>query len=111
MAFNLQYKKSVAKDLARIGKTEARQLLDKIEKELSSHPDRYPVLQGPLAGLGKMRMGDYRVIYAIPDNDVLVLRIGNRRTVCRERHSNKTLRAIGACAPRPTRRRSPQRGH
>ena len=83
MAFNIQYKKSVAKDLARIGKTEARQLLDKIEKELSTHPDRYPVLQGPLAGLRKMRMGDYRVIYAILDNDVVILRIGNRREVYR----------------------------
>ena len=60
MAFNIQYKKSVAKDLARIGKAEARQLLDKIEKEFSSHADRYPVLQGPLAGLRKMRMGDYQ---------------------------------------------------
>lgn len=83
MAYNVQYKKSVAKDLARIGKTEARRLLDKIEKELASRPDRYPVLQGPLAGLRKMRMGDYRVIYALLDNDVLILRIGNRREVYR----------------------------
>ena len=83
MAYNIQYKKSVAKDLARIGKAEARQLLDKIEKELSSHPDRYPVLQGPLAGLRKMRMGNYRVVYAILDSDVMILRIGNRREIYR----------------------------
>ena len=81
MAYNIQYKKSVEKDLARIGKPEARRLLDKIEKELSSQPERYPMLQGPLAGLRKMRMGDYRVIYAILDNDVLILRVGNRREV------------------------------
>ncbi len=81
MAYNIQYKKSVEKDLARIGKSEAKQLLDKIEKELSSHPDRYPTLKGPFAGLRKMRMGDYRVIYALMDKDVLILRIGNRREV------------------------------
>lgn len=81
MVYNLQYKKSVGKDLARIGKPEARQLLDKIEKELSSHPDRYPRRQGPLAGLRKMRVGDYRVVYAMMDKDVLILRIGNRRAV------------------------------
>ena len=81
MAYNIQYKKSVEKDLARIGKPEARQLLDKIEKELSSHPERYPTLQEPLAGLRKMRMGDYRVIYAVLDKDVLILRIGNRREI------------------------------
>jgi len=81
LAYNIQYKKSVGKDLARVGKPEARRLLDKIEKDLSTHPDRYPTLQGPLAGLRKMRVGDYRVIYAILDKDVLILRIGNRRDI------------------------------
>lgn len=81
MAYNIQYKKSVEKDLARIGKKEAKQLLDKIEKELSSHPDRYPTLKGSFAGLRKMRMGDYRVIYVLLDKDVLILRIGNRREI------------------------------
>ena len=78
---NIQYKKSVEKDLARLGKSEVRQILDKIEKELSSYPERYPTLKGPLLGLRKMRMGDYRVIYAILDKEVLILRIGNRREV------------------------------
>lgn len=81
MAYSIQFKKSVEKDLARLGKTEARQILDKIDKELSSHPDRYPALTGPFAGLRKMRMGDYRVIYVILDKVVLILRIGNRREV------------------------------
>lgn len=83
MAYNIQYKRSVEKDLSRLDKREARRVLDKIEKELSTHPDRYPTLQGEFVGLRKMRMGDYRVIYAILGNDVLVLRIGNRRDVYR----------------------------
>ena len=81
MAYNIRYKRSVEKDLARLGKTEARQILDKIEKELSSHPYRYPILKGPFSGLRKMRMGDYRIIYAIMDKEVLILRIGNRREI------------------------------
>lgn len=81
MAYDIQYKKSVEKDLSRLGKTEAKQVLDKIEKELSNHPDQYPTLKGPFAGLRKMRMGDYRVVYAIVDDGVLILRIGNRRDV------------------------------
>lgn len=83
MAYNIQYKRSVEKDLARLDKREAKRILDKIEKELSTHPDRYPTLKGEFEGLRKMRMGDYRVIYAILENDVLVLRIGNRREVYR----------------------------
>lgn len=81
MAYNLQYKRSVEKDLSRLGKRQARQLLDQIEKELRAQPERYPALKGPFAGLRKMRMGDYRVVYAIMGEDVLILRIGHRREV------------------------------
>ncbi len=83
MAYSIRYKKSVAKDLARLDTREARRVLDKIEKELSAHPDRYPALKGEFAGLRKMRMGDYRVVYAILGNDVLILRIGHRGQVYR----------------------------
>lgn len=83
MAYNIQYKRSVEKDLARLDKREARRILDKIEKELSAQPDRYPTLKGEFEGLRKMRMGDYRIIYAVLGNDVLILRIGNRREVYR----------------------------
>jgi len=83
LAYNIQYKRSVGKDLSRLDKREARRVLNKIEKELSTHPDRYPTLKGNFEGLSKMRMGDYRVIYATLENDVLILRIGNRRAVYR----------------------------
>jgi mRNA interferase RelE/StbE len=81
LAYNIQYKRSVAKDLARLDKAAARQLLAKIEKELATRPGRFPALVGPFAGLRKMRMGDYRVIFTLLDKEVLVLRIGNRRDV------------------------------
>jgi len=79
LAYSIQYKKSVDKDLAHLGKAEVRQILDKIEKELSFHLDRYPTLKGPFSGLRKMRMGDYRIIYVILDKEVLLLRLDNRR--------------------------------
>lgn len=81
MAYNIQYKGSVRKDLDRLGRAEAKQVLDKIEKQSSLSPERYPALKGRFAGLRKMRMGDYRVVYAIVGQDVLVLRIGHRRNV------------------------------
>lgn len=81
MAYNIIYKKSVAKDLSRLGKPEARRILDKIEKELSARADNYPLLKGEFAGLRKLRAGDYRVIFAILGQDVLVLRIGHRRDI------------------------------
>ena len=81
MAFEITYKKSVSKDIASLGKAEARRILDKIDKDLATRPDSYPVLKGQFAGLRKFRVGDYRVIYAILGTQVLVLRIGHRREI------------------------------
>lgn len=81
MAYNIHYKKSVNRDLKKLSKAEARHILDQIEEELSRKAETYPVLKGQFAGLRKYRVGDYRVIYAILGNDVLILRIGHRRDV------------------------------
>ncbi len=81
MAYNITYKKSVEKDLSRLGKPEARRILDKIEKELSAHADNYPLLKGAFTGLRKLRVGDYRVIFAILEQEVVILRIGHRRDI------------------------------
>ena len=81
MAYNITYKKSVEKDLSRLGKPEARRILDKIEKELRARADNYPLLKGDFAGLRKLRAGDYRVIFAVLEQKVLILRIGHRRDI------------------------------
>ena len=81
MAYSITYKKSVHRDLKKFSKVEATRILDQIEEELSKKPEDYPVLKGQFAGLRKYRIGDYRVIFAILENDVLILRIGHRRDV------------------------------
>ena len=81
MAFEIAYKKSVRKDLANLGKAEARRILDKVEKDLVARADSYPILKGQFAGLRKLRVGDYRVIFAIMDTQVLILRVGHRREI------------------------------
>lgn len=81
MAYNIVYKKSVNRDLKKLSKPEAKRILDLIDKELIKQPESNPVLKGQFAGLRKYRVGDYRVIYALLDCDILVLRIGNRKDV------------------------------
>ena len=83
MAYHIVYKKSVHRDLKRMPKPEADRLLDHIESELARKADVYPVLKGAFAGLRKYRSGDYRVIYAVLGDDVLILRIGHRKDVYR----------------------------
>jgi mRNA interferase RelE/StbE len=81
LAFNIKYKKSVERDLSRLDKKDARRILDKIEKDLAEHAESYPALKGEFAGLRKMRVGDYRVIFTLSDNEILILRIGHRREI------------------------------
>jgi addiction module RelE/StbE family toxin len=83
LVYKIVYKNSVSRDLAKLSKGEVRRILDRLEKDLAQKADSYPVLKGKFAGLRKYRVGDYRVIYAIIENEVLVLRIGHRRDVYR----------------------------
>jgi mRNA interferase RelE/StbE len=81
LTYNVVYKKSVHRDLKKLSRAEASRVLDQIEEELSKKADTYPVLKGQFAGLRKYRIGDFRVIYALLGDDVLILRICRRRDV------------------------------
>ena len=81
MAYNVVYKKAVHRDLKQLAKEDARHILDRIENELTKHPEPNPLLKGRFAGLRRLRSGDYRDIYTIMGSDILILRIGHRRDV------------------------------
>ena len=79
MAYNAVYKRSVSRDLTRLGKAESRRILRQVEKDLAEKAESYPALKRKFAGLRKYRVGDYRVVYAVVGRDVLILRIGHLR--------------------------------
>lgn len=82
MAYKINYKKSVTKDLNKIDKKQCKRLLNKIEKELSLFPEKGKELVGNFKGLFSYRSGDYRVIYSIlADNNILILRVAHRKEV------------------------------
>ena len=81
MATEVEYKASVERDLKKIDKKQINRLLDKIEKVLSENPDKGEALKGQYKGLFKMRVGDYRVMYAKTKKGVLVVRIAHRGKV------------------------------
>lgn len=79
MSFKISFKSSVYKDLKKIDKTKTAQILDKIEKELSESPHLYPALSGKFSGLRKFRVGNYRIIFSILEDSVLILKISHRK--------------------------------
>jgi mRNA interferase RelE/StbE len=79
----VEYKSSVAKDLRRLDRKEAKRVLKELEDALRADPDSGEPLRGRFKGLLKLRIGDYRAIYVRTDDGVLVLRIGHRKSVYR----------------------------
>ena len=79
MAHKVIWKKSVSKDFKEITEKLRGKLFAKIEKELSKQPTQGEKLRGKFAGLYKCRIGDYRVIYTITPQGVLVLRVRHRK--------------------------------
>jgi mRNA interferase RelE/StbE len=76
---SITFKKSVDKDLRKLSKEIRKRIFSKIEEDLSDHPLDYPELKGKFTGLRKYRVGDYRVIYAVLDEQVLITRIAHRK--------------------------------
>jgi mRNA interferase RelE/StbE len=79
----IEYKASVERDLRRIDPAAAVRIVDRIEQVLASPAPRLEPLHGALAGLFKLRVGEYRVICERIAGGFLVLRVGHRRDVYR----------------------------
>ena len=79
MKYKIAFKKSVSRDLKKIEKEYADKILTKIHKELSTKATQYPELKGTFAGLRKCRIGDYRIIFTIINDTVLILRVRHRK--------------------------------
>lgn len=79
--YKIQYKASVKKDLQKIDKKEVNKILDTIESKLSKEPAKGKQLSGEYSGLYSYRIGNYRIVYTILRESILILRIGHRKNV------------------------------
>lgn len=84
MNYSIRIKRSAARELARIPGPERRRLVAAIDG-LSENPFLGESLKGRLHGLRRTRVGAYRVIYEILDNElvVLVVRVAHRQSAYR----------------------------
>lgn len=85
MTYKVEFKRSAQKQLGRLPKNVQRPIADAIDK-LADDPRPHGYIQMETDDiLFRIRVGDYRIIYEIIDDRliVLVIRIGHRREVYR----------------------------
>ena len=82
--YKVAYLDSIEEDLKKIDKAIIKKILNRIETYLAQDPKGLgKPLKGEFQGYWRYRWGDYRVIYKISEQEILILilRIGNRKEV------------------------------
>ncbi len=81
MNYNLVYTRRAEKDIKKLDSSIKSRIGNALLK-LQDNPLLYSdKLSDPALGTYKFRIGDYRVIFDIEGNDVVILRIGHRREI------------------------------
>ena len=84
MTYWLRIKRSAAKALAKIARPERLRLIEAIDR-LQEEPHAGGVLKGEFSGLRRLRVGQYRIVYEVVEEElvILVIRIGHRKDLYR----------------------------
>jgi len=88
LAWTIDYTNTAKTQLRKLDKPAARRILDFMDERVAGRDDPRSTgkaLTGPLGGLWRYRIGDFRVICDIQDDAlrILVVQLGNRREVYR----------------------------
>ena len=84
MSYSVTIKASAAKQLARVDVGTRRMLIEQIDR-LAADPYVGTALKGELAGVRRVRVGAYRIVFEVRNHELLVLavRVGHRGSVYR----------------------------
>jgi mRNA interferase RelE/StbE len=88
LAWKIEFVPAAAKELKKLGRTEAARIITTLETRIAvlDDPRRLgSALTGELGGLWRWRIGDYRVVARIEDNriTILIVRVAHPRDVYR----------------------------
>ena len=88
MAWRIEFVPAAAKELKKLGTSEAARIIATLETRIAELDDPRTLgsaLTGDLGGLWRWRIGDYRVVARIEDEriTILVVRVAHRREVYR----------------------------
>lgn len=88
MAWTIKYTDTALVQLRKLDKQTARRIINYMDEQVAALEDpraKGKALVGPLGGLWRYRVGDYRIICDIHDDElhILVVKMGNRKDVYR----------------------------
>ena len=85
--YDYQFTDIALKQLSKLPKETAQRILDKLDYYCSSkHPLRYAdFLTDSRLGSFRFRIGDYRVVFDIEDESIVVLAVGHRKSIYKKR--------------------------
>lgn len=72
MSYSIRIKKSAAKELARIPSADRVRVIRAID-HLKDHPLSGSTLKGEYRGIRRIRVGDYRVLYEVGVEELIIL--------------------------------------
>ena len=80
--YTISIKQSAVKVLSKIEPAQRLRLVEVIDK-LKTNPNADSVLKGEFSGLRRIRIGDYRIVYEVQNQQliILVVRVAHRREV------------------------------
>lgn len=81
MVFKLLYTKSAFKDIQKLDSVAKKKIKKKIEAYSKNPLSFAKKLVSPLIGNYRWRIGNYRVVFDIDKNKIIILRIGHRREI------------------------------
>jgi mRNA interferase RelE/StbE len=84
LAWSIKWDSRALKDVAEIPKSDRMRIVDAVDR-LATDPLKGKPLKGRWKGLRRIRVGVYRIIYALRNAEltILVLRVGSRSGVYR----------------------------
>ncbi len=85
MKYRIEFKRSAAKALKKIPKSDQRRIRDRIDSLSENLPDSATTKLKGDNPFYRIRVGDYRIIYEVHEDIlvILVLKIGHRKKVYR----------------------------
>lgn len=78
---NIVFKSSIEGDLKNIDNHKAIQLINKISTNLPNLALQCKPLKGKFKGLRRYRAGNYRIIFTVIGNEIVIIKIGHRKNV------------------------------